>query len=244
MYNDPSMIINILEERLGLKYESIIKIINDANVNIKERDVKRFLDNKYMESHPDARSRLEKLNAKLSNRRKGSIDEFSERFSLYLDFDKYKFEPYTLKYFVNYITILKNKCNDIIKIIDGLVDGTIPKFILEDLDINLNYDNCILLSDINRLIEPLIYNYELLLDYVKRANNFNTYLDYKISLDTVYKNGLSEVELYPSEELQNSLYEFNGEDGYIPYTEKQKKLIRKRENEMITSMCDIVKNLK
>ena len=210
--------------------------------------IKRFLDSKYFDERPGAKEKLDNLNARLKNRKRNGLmenaNDFAERFSLYLDFDKYKFEPYTLEYFKNYISVLRNKCDTLLRIIEGLIDKTIPKYILEEFDIELNDDGLILSSDMARLIKPFIYNFTRLNDYVDKANNLNTYLDYKVSLDYVYRSGLSENDIYPKDELQNSHYEFEGEEGFIPYTDKQKKLMRKRENEMITSMCDVVKNLK
>ena len=244
MYCNANKIIEILQNRLELDYDLLIKSINDANIYLKERDIKNFLDRKFFEENPEAKKELDQLNYNLSTGIKECIESGSKRYELYLNFRKYQFEPYTLEYFENYIGVLKNKCNNIIRIIDGIIDKTLPKYILEDLDISLNDNGCILKNDINRLVEPLIYNYKELMEMVVKANDLKTYLNFKMSLDNVYKSGSSEDELYPLEELQNSLFEINGEDGYIPYTKKQKKLIRKKENDIIKLMCDDFKNLK
>ena len=248
MYFDPKMIIDMLQEELGLSYQDIIKHLNNATVIVKERDIKRFLDSKYYDEKPGVKEKVETLNNRLKNRKKyGLINNpnyFSEKFSLYVDFDKYKFEPYTLEYFKNYISILRNKCDTLLKIIEGIIDGTIPKYVLEEFDIELNDDNLILSSDMNRLIKPFIYNFVKLNEVLEKANDLNTYLDYKVSLDYVYSKGLSENDIYPKDELQNSYYEFDGEDGFIPYTDKQKKLIKKKENEIMRYICDAENNLK
>ena len=231
MYCSPSIIIGILQNRLNLSYDEIITTINNFNVNLEER--------------PGAKQKLEELNARLSRgyATTNQID-YAERMNLYSDFTKYQFEPFTLEYFINYIGILKEKCFLIISIIDGLIDQSLPKTILEDLDINLSNANYISMTDIYRLIDPLIYNFEKLRDMTKRANQYETYLTFKLSLDSIYEQGLYEEDLYPRKELQNSNYELDGEEGYIPYTDNQKKLMRKKENEIVNSMCDIEKNLK
>ena len=244
MYKNPKYLVDVLTSELNIDFNDIFNKLNSFDVYIKERDIKRFLDNKFYEENPDIKVKTDKLNLDITSDIYDNVSNYGDRFVLFLKFDKYRFEPYTLDYFKNYICILKEKCMIIYKIIEGLIDKTIPKYILENLDINLDENGNILMTDILRLTKPFIYNFQKLSDFTTRANKLETYLDFKLSLDRLCKEDINENELYPSNNLQNEDYLLNGEDGYIPYTEKQKTLIKKREEEALRNMCDLFKNLK
>ena len=217
MYYNPNIIINKLEQIIGLNYYEICHYIAEANVNLTDEEISKYIGNKYIEEMPEG------------------IGSFKE---------KYQFEPYTVVYFKNYINVLKTKCNNLIKIVDGIVDRKILSDTLVKLDIVLNNQGNIQMSDVTRIVEPFVFNFNKLRDMVERANNLDTYLDFKISLDNVQKKGYSESELYPSEDLQNSHFEFEGEEGFIPYTKEQKLVLKKKEDELVMNMCDVYKNLK
>lgn len=217
MYYSPDTIIKKLEQQLNLDYYEICHFIVSSCVNLTDEEISLYLEMKYIEEMPEG------------------MGKFNE---------EYKFDSKNVLYFKKYIYILKSKCINLIKIIDGIVDRKIPKEKLGKLDIILNERGNILMSDILRITEPFVFNFNKLVNMVDRANNIDTYLDFKLSFDNVYKNNLFASELYPRDDLQNSYFEFEGEEGYIPYTEKQKKYLRKKENEIVSSICDIYKNLK
>ena len=236
MYFHSSIIIKKIKTDLDLSYYEINRFIEKAEVNLKSNEIKKYLEEKYLEE-----KKLKK------NYYKDIIysNYYVRRLELELEYGKYKFKPYTLEYFKKYINILKKKCINLIKIIDGLTNGTISPELLKELDISLDENGNILMSDVLRITNPFIYNFNELKEMVNKANNLETYLDFKISLDDVYRNGFSEVELYPSEKLQDENAEMfsKGKDGYIPLTEKQKILSKKKEDEYILAMCNIVKKM-
>ena len=237
MRYDPNVIINRLEQALGINYNDIYHYLTEVDVKLKDEDISKFLGDKYLKDNPKIKKTKKKNSSK-------SSEELVEKFKEDLDYEKYRFEPYTLQYFKNYISILKNKCFNLIKIIDGIINKSIPSDVLKELDIKLDKKGNVLMSDVERIITPFIYNFIKLQELDKKANDLKTYLVFKISLDDVYKNGNSEDELYPRDNLQNRHFEIEGENGYIPYTEKQKKLIKKEERKILETMCDVVKNLK
>lgn len=239
MYYNPNIIIKMLKNSLNESYYEINDFVNKASVKLKEKDIKKFLEDKYLESHPKIKEEKERL------KNKKDIDSETKKFAINLEYGKYKYEPYTLEYFNKYIEILKKKCINLIKIIDGITEETISKDVLKELDINLDENGNILMFDVLRLTEPFIYNYNELKKMVERANNLNTYLEFKLSLDYVYRNGFSENELYPLEKLQDEHEEMfsKSKEGYIPLTEKQKELLRKIDEENTKSMCDLIKSL-
>lgn len=133
---------------------------------------------------------------------------------------KYNYEPYTYYYYKKKINILKNKCYKFIDIIKNLMNNTLDDKITEELDINKNEWGYMSNVDYERILKPFIFNFKVLVQLMLEANELSTYENRKVSLDHLYRNGLSEQDLYPSEELQVRHNEFNI-GGYIPLTEKQ-----------------------
>ena len=229
----------MLKNSLNESYYEINNFINKASVRLKEKDIKKYLEDKYLDNHPNIKEEKERL----KNRK--DIDSETKKFAINLEYGKYKYEPYTLEYFNKYIEILKKKCINLIKIIDGITEETISKDVLKELDINLDENGNILMADVLRLTKPFIYNYNELKKMTDRANNLNTYLEFKLSLDYVYRNGFSENELYPLEKLQDEHEEMfsKSKEGYVPLTENQKLLLRKKDEEYLRSMCNIIENI-
>ena len=235
MYYNPKSIITIIKDELELSYYEINDYINKAEVKLKEKDIKSFLKEKYLEKHLNKTSKK-----KINKDGFKSNEDFVNDFMLGLELTKYKYEPYTLEYFKKSIDIYKKKCSNLIKIIDGIIEQTIPNEILVDLDIKLNKDGYILKSDIIRLVNPFVYNFNKLTEFVEKANDLNAYMEHKLSLEYLYRNDISEKEIYPYEELQikhNHEFLLN-KNGYIPLTEKQKKLIRKKDEEEFNKQLD------
>ena len=246
MYYNTNIIIKLIKENLNLSYYEINRYIEKADVKLKSNEIKNYLEENYIKKHPGAKERLIRYRNDKKNENGFRRDkDFVEMFMLELEFESQMYDPYTLEYFKKYINILKKKCNNLIRIIDGLIDETIPPELLKELDINLDENGNILMDDVLRISKPFIYNFNELKEMVNKANSLETYLNFKISLDDVYRNGFSEDELYPGEKLQDEYAEMfsKSKNGYIPLTEKQKKLSRKKENEYILAMCDIVKNM-
>lgn len=92
--------------------------------------------------------------------------------------------------------------------------------LITELDIQLDANGNISKEDIIRLITPTVYNIESLNKKVSKANDLSTYLTFKMSKHSLYKDGWSEEEIYPSSLLQiKNLY---NDHGFVPLSSKQK----------------------
>jgi len=240
MYYNPSVIVNKLEQELRLNYDDIVHYVATARVRVNEKKIKSYLDKRFQNENSELKEKVDKIELS-NNKTSGQISAkgINELISY-----KYYFEPYTLEYFKKTVRIYKKKCNNIIKIINGIIDGNIPREILQELDIKVSKNGNIIMSDILRLTEPLVYNFNRLKETVQRANKLETYYEYKLSLDSIRNNESNVEVIYPSEELQNIHYEFEGERGFVPYTKQQKLLLKKQEETIVSSICDVYKNLK
>lgn len=234
MYYNPRIIVNKIEQALKMNFYEICHYIVEANVSLTPETISKNMQDKYLNEKPGDEERLKKLRKMLYKGFK-KREDFTLEYKLQLETANYFFNPDTLNYFINYISVLKIKCNNIIKIIDGLLENNLSEDVLNELDIKLDKKGNILMSDITRLTEPLIYNFKKLKYIVDKANNIETYAKFKVSLDKVS----NEDELYPSDELQNSNYEIDGEEGFIPFTKHQKKLLKTKEKEIVSSLCDV-----
>ena len=137
--------------------------------------------------------------------------------------NKYNYEPYTLKYFKTYTDILREKVASLLYVIENLDKKEIDliKETLIDLDINLDENNNISKSDIVRLLKPTIFNINTLKANVRKANDVKTYLDFSISLDSIYRDGFTEPEIYPNKSLQIKNLYYNHTPGNVDLSENQ-----------------------
>lgn len=146
---------------------------------------------------------------------------------------KPKFEPYTLHYFKKYTEIVKRKCLSLFQMIDFieknqkilLQDEKMTGEMLASLDITLEPNGGIYYPDAIRLSLALIENINELSHVVECANNLDTYLYFSLSPDYCTQCGISENDLYPKENLQVPILEFDDIPGYIPFSPRQKVLI-------------------
>ena len=235
MYYFPTIMYQIIENRLSLRMNEIRKIVDSSKIKLTEEEIKEYLDKRLMIENPNLKEIMKK-NLEGENNEL-DVESAVERFMAQLEYRRYEYLPYTYKYYNNYIRILKNKCNNILKIMDGIADNTINQEVLNELDINLDEKGNILGSDVVRLTEPFIYNYKELVKKHNEGNILHTYLHNKISLDDIFRKGLTEQELYPKEELQENninLYEsFDRVNGSIPLTNNQKKLLKTKHDEFM-----------
>lgn len=213
MYKDPKELLIILNNTLKrnnieMTLGFIIGMLENANVYIKEDEIKKYLDKE--------KNRFIK-NKDLTKMNSGEVLLYK------MSLKKYDYIPYTLKYYKKTILILKKKCLKFIRLIDSILDKDITKKTLEQYDISINDNGYILDSDIKRIVEPFVYNLYLLIQVINDANNLETYIKNKIDLDMVYSHNYDEESIYPSEDLQkydfeNTIY---GDKGFIPFTAKQ-----------------------
>lgn len=209
-YCDSKKIITNLEKNLGMNITEIKKLVNNAEVVLTEKEIKAFLEQKLIEENPKLKQWLDERDNKKEylNKQLTMDEQFEENnqyFSNMFALNKYKFEPYTLEYFNKYISIVRKKILillDIIEKIGNKNTSSIADIIL-DLDIVLDVNGNILIEDIDRLIKPTVVNIHILQEQLSKANDLSTYLTFKMSKLSVYRNGFSESELYPSTSLQD-----------------------------------------
>ena len=153
------------------------------------------------------------------------FEESCKYFSNMLALKKYEFEPYTLEYFKKYIKIVRKKVLILLDIIEKIGNKEVSAIgnIMEDLDIVLDKKGNILKEDIERLIKPTIANINILNDKLNKANDLSTYLTFKISRQSIYRNDFSENELYPLPSLQDKHYLGFNREEYVPLSKGHQK---------------------
>ncbi len=213
-YYDTKVLTIILEGAYAKSIEEIKNDVENANVTISEEEIKGFLDLELDKNK--LRNDIEDKNRRHPKQTTRFIDD--------LLYSKYSYEPYTLVYFKKYTSILKEKINTLLYIIENLSNKKIDLIgeQLQDLDIILE-NNKISKTDIIRLLKPTFFNIETLENNVEKANNVETYLKFRISLDSVYRDGFTEPELYPRKEIQIKNLYYNHTPGNVDLSERQEK---------------------
>ncbi len=248
-YYNSKILITILEDILGKDINIIKTELKELKIDITSEEIVKYLNNKFEEEEPEVKVRLEKpkprkpLNNKIEFN-KISIQESiesSQRFADELTASRYGFDSYTLNYFHKYSNIVRNKAIKILDIIEKIVnkDSTVMDLLIE-LDIQLDENGNITKEDIIRLIPPFINNYNLLVEKINTSNNLETYLTFKLSKHSVYRNGCSEGELYPTSSIQVKNLYYDYLPGNIPMSEAQKNVLREKERK---SMKILAKDL-
>ena len=74
---------------------------------------------------------------------------------------------------------------------------------------------------------------------VESANSLETYLSFKISKHSLYKDGFTEDDIYPKRALQVKAYEFDTK-GYIRLSHKQREVLQKENLDNFSAWLDIV----
>lgn len=145
-----------------------------------------------------------------------------------LKLEKYTFEPYSLEYFKRNVMIYREKSLRLFYLITDIINSKKKDFLansslidqLNRYDIKVDSSGNIYYSDIDRLVNPFVYNLDNMLEKLEEANSLNTYLNFHISKESIYEYGMDEDELYPDERLQLNEISDN-EDGFIPLSDKQ-----------------------
>ena len=232
-YYNPIIMVHMINKEFNLDYNTIRKMIKESQIKLNEEDIRTYLNNLLLKDKPDLKDRIDNYVFDSSD-----LGNITDHFIDLSEYKKYDFDPSILAFYKEYINILKFKCNNIIKIIDGLVDETIPKDILKELDINIDENGDILMTDVLRLIEPFIYNFNKLNELVKESNDLKTYYNCKLK-DTEKSNLYLYLSTADLQQKNIDVYDTNGnEEGCISLTEKQKKLLRQNKIDNISSFCD------
>lgn len=228
-YVDPKLLIIKLQDRLNLSLNEIKQNVASSGVILSENDIKDYLAKTFKTEKQDIYNKLCAENDEKNYMEKYLIEK------------QYAYEPYTLKYYKKIVSIYKGKCLKLLSIIEHIYNKNISEIfdLLLRLDISIDSNNEILYDDVIRLIDPFVYNYNMLNEKLRKANDLDTYLNNKISLDDVYRVGASEEDLYPSEKLQGNLY-YDYSEGYIPLTQKQIDNFNKEFDKYVNELFDIL----
>lgn len=230
----PLVIARVIISSVGFySFHELYRICRKAHVDLTDDEIKRFLDSRIKAEYPELEQRMENYKGEA----KPSTKERAQHTMDLLFLSGRIYEPYTLKYFKRYISILKNKCSILFEIFDsiskiylGVMDfsngNDMDAFLrlegyLKKYDIYMREDGMLYYEDFLRLIDPFVFNVTKLLEMLKEANDLSTYLNFSISLDSIYRSGLNESDMYPSEELQDSHIETLNSDGYIVLSKRQ-----------------------
>ena len=155
---------------------------------------------------------------------------------------RYCFEPYTLEYFKKYTTIVRNKIHLLLNLIEkiGHKDSQTIQDVLADLDIVLDENGNILKSDIIRLITPTVDNINDLNAQLSKANDLSTYLTFKISKSSLYKDGFSEKEIYPSQAIQIKDLYCDDMPGNVKLSERQQQALKEDQGKVMKKILTLL----
>lgn len=240
---EPFIIHTILvdELKLGMSYNGMKEFINEASITINEDEIEEFLDKKFEEENPELKKRMETPRTTSSIIKLGKAS--TERFIDGLSAGRYYFEPYSLKFFKIYISILKEKCKTLFSVLEDLekcksgelTEETKQRFL--DLDFHISNGN-IYITDAERLADAIIYNFKDLYDKVKQGNNLETYLSFKESRESLLKDGIMEGEIYPSKQIQIKDSHNSYQKQFIALSDAQKEQVKKEEIECMLRFID------
>lgn len=247
-YYDFKVIINIMEDLFEKSIDEIKYDISNKEITVSKDEINHFLDTKLAEENPDLKKRIEspkiKRTADITKWTEKDIEETAQEVTDQISIKRYQLDPYTLEYFKKYTSIVRNKAILLLNIIESIGNNNSQAIqnILKDLDILLDENGNILKSDIIRLITPTIYNIKLLNKKISDANNLETYLTFKISIDQIYKNGLSEGEVYPSKSIHNNSLYLDNIQGNVSLSEGQRKVLKKEASKRLNNFYKMINN--
>lgn len=243
-YYDPKFVITILENIFDTNFDDIKNTVNRAQVVVTKEQITEFLEKKWEEENPELKKRIESPKPKRSGNIAKWTDEdikaSSQEFVDGISAGRYYFEPYTLEYFNRYSNIVRNKTLLLLNVIEkiGNRDTISIQDLITELDISFDGSGNISKEDIIRLITPTVYNIGELNEKVTKANDLSTYLTFKMSMHSLYKDGCSEREIYPSSSLQVKNLYYDYIRGNVPLSSTQRTEL---EQEQRRSMKKIVK---
>ena len=234
-YYKPIYLLNILEDICGKTFDDIKKEIDENKIVVTREQIEKYLEQKLIEEDPELKERIEnpkpKRTSNITKWTKQDIEDSSQEFVDGLSIQRYRFEPFTLEYYNKYTTIIRNKVNLLLNIIEKVSSKDIETIqdMLTSLDIVLDENGSILKSDIIRLIPPTIYNINELNATILKANDLDTYLTFKMSKHFLYREGFSENEIYPAQSIQIKNLYYDYLPGNVRLSENQKKILEEKE---------------
>lgn len=235
-YLNKKIMISILEEEFDTNISALKERIKNCDIKYTKDEIIKYLEEKLEREHSDVVKREEQREAFYDPLNDYVSPTYLKYFNAYVNnstfrfgdgliIEKYKFDEGTYDFYKETIKILKTKTLKLISVIENLTEKDIKEY-----DIDVNNDN-IKYSDIVRLIKPTIYNINGLFTAEQNGNNLNTYVDIKMSKQTIHYDGIWESQL-PSPNLKAKTIEEDALiDGYISLSEKQKREIIEKEEE-------------
>jgi len=245
-YYSPKILIKIIEDLLGKKFNAIKEEVSNANITITKEEILECLDKTFEEENPELKRRIEnpkpRVKKNLLEMTREDIKRSSQEFVDQIAAARYKFEPYALDYFKKYVKIVKNKAILLLDIIEklSLKESKLIQENLNNLDIVLAFEEYISKEDIIRLISPTIHNIKTIEEKIENGNKPSTYLTFKLSKHGLYKDGWSEGEIYPSTSIQIKNVYYDHMNGNVPLSENQRNVLAEEENRRIKKHAKII----
>ena len=243
---DSTYLVKILEEVIGKSFDEIRQDINNKKVTVTADEINEYLEKRFIYEQPDLYERMKKPRPTLSQNpsewKDKDIKAYAKGFADELEAGRYYFEPYTLEYFHKYTDIVRNKINKLLDIVNGLSSKDVKPIqkTLTELDIKMDEDGKVSKDDIIRLVVPIVTNINMLEEKVEKANNLSTYLTFKESKHSLYRDGWSESELYPISSLQTQSDMNDWRDDNVKLSDNQKKILKKSEERNRKIVADIL----
>lgn len=248
-FYDSMVIITILEDILGKSIVEIKEDVNAKQIIVTKEQIEEYLEKKFIEEDPELKKRIDnpkpKRSSNIAKWTGKDIEDASQKFVDSISVTRYIFEPYSLKYFNKYTTIVRNKINMLLNIIEQIGVKNIQSIqnILIDLDIALDESGNISKNDIIRLIIPTVYNINELNAKLEKANDLSTYLSFKESKHSLMRDGISESEIYPSQSLQIKDLWYDHIQGYVRLSENQRKELEEQQRRSSKKFAKMLLNL-
>lgn len=236
-YYDSSFLISILEQILGKNLSEVKNDVINLQVSVTKEQIIEFLEKTFQEEDPELKQRIEKPKKIKPQRDSDKLEftpikwteqekkEMAQEFADRIAVGRYQFEPYTLEYFNRYTAIVRNKALQLLNIIEliGTRQSSSIQKLLMELDIQLDENGNITKEDIIRLITPTIQNISRLNEKVSKANDLSTYLKFKMSKHSIYRDGFSEGEVYPTKSILVKNLHSGYSYGNIPISSRQEQ---------------------
>ena len=203
-YYDASILVSILEKNLGKNLYEIKNDVNNAQISVTRDEIEEFLERTFQKENPGLKERIEKpkprYNKPFDELTEQDIKDSSQRFIDKISAGRYHFEPYTLEYFNRYTTIVRNKALKLLNIIERI--GTRQSITIQDLLVELDIQ---------------------LDEKITKANDLSTYLTFKMSKHSLYRDDWSEREVYPTKSIFVKDLHNGYSYGNIPISSRQEQ---------------------
>lgn len=243
-YVDPIILITVIANELNMSYSEIVENIIGAKLNLEEKTIQIYLKKLQQLEEPKLYEEYEKVKPLIKNLLEWQ-DETDIRLKKAIELEhkinEYTYDAYTYTYYKRMITILKNKCNKFLRLMNSITNISImDDELISYCDITIK-DNKILYTDIFRIAEPFIYNFKNLKRCVESGNKLETYLTEKKSADlhSCQKEGNLECHLYPNEEIQIHNIDYANVLGLIPLTVKQQNYFMQQK---VNDLCNWIED--